>query len=268
MKPVQKSLATWSTFPWAAGLSARVQSLMHFFFQAEDGIRVYKVTGVQTCALPISDGARAPKPLKFLLLQGAEEFRLEFQGNITDFVEEERAAVRQFEAPDALRDCASEGALFMAEEFALEEAGRNGGAVQFDESAVAAVAQVVERAGDQLFARAGLAVDEDGGVRGRDGLNFLQDAAQGGALAHNLAEVVLRAHFFFEINFFLRELVLEFRKLLVGLGVFDGNRDLFRDLAQQFNVGCGKRFVAAPRNVQCAEGAIMGDERDRAEGFE
>src|SRR5256885_7012543 len=28
-----------------------------FFFQAEDGIRDYKVTGVQTCALPIS----APK---------------------------------------------------------------------------------------------------------------------------------------------------------------------------------------------------------------
>src|SRR5256885_5711328 len=35
-----------------------------FFFQAEDGIRDYKVTGVQTCALPISgtpaaDGPRA-----------------------------------------------------------------------------------------------------------------------------------------------------------------------------------------------------------------
>src|SRR5256885_12628844 len=27
-----------------------------FFFQAEDGIRYYKVTGVQTCALPISAG--------------------------------------------------------------------------------------------------------------------------------------------------------------------------------------------------------------------
>src|SRR6266446_10769441 len=26
----------------------------YFFFQAEDGIRDYKVTGVQTCALPIS----------------------------------------------------------------------------------------------------------------------------------------------------------------------------------------------------------------------
>src|SRR5256885_3224143 len=27
-----------------------------FFFQAEDGIRDYKVTGVQTCALPILNG--------------------------------------------------------------------------------------------------------------------------------------------------------------------------------------------------------------------
>src|SRR5256885_8986089 len=29
-----------------------------FFFQAEDGIRDYKVTGVQTCALPIFPGHR------------------------------------------------------------------------------------------------------------------------------------------------------------------------------------------------------------------
>src|SRR5256885_6220919 len=32
-----------------------------FFFQAEDGIRDYKVTGVQTCALPIS---RVPWPCR------------------------------------------------------------------------------------------------------------------------------------------------------------------------------------------------------------
>src|SRR5256885_3884712 len=30
-----------------------VSFLFFFFFQAEDGIRDYKVTGVQTCALPI-----------------------------------------------------------------------------------------------------------------------------------------------------------------------------------------------------------------------
>src|SRR2546426_12523883 len=33
---------------------SRVLSSRNFFFQAEDGIRYYKVTGVQTCALPIS----------------------------------------------------------------------------------------------------------------------------------------------------------------------------------------------------------------------
>src|SRR5687767_15379425 len=37
--------------------------MMHFFFQAEDGIRAKLVTGVQTCALPISGraGVRAPQ---------------------------------------------------------------------------------------------------------------------------------------------------------------------------------------------------------------
>src|SRR2546426_9383738 len=33
--------------------ACRISSFI-FFFQAEDGIRDYKVTGVQTCALPIS----------------------------------------------------------------------------------------------------------------------------------------------------------------------------------------------------------------------
>src|SRR5262249_58275709 len=32
---------------------------LFFFFQAEDGIRDWSVTGVQTCALPISTGPRS-----------------------------------------------------------------------------------------------------------------------------------------------------------------------------------------------------------------
>ena len=42
---------------------------------------------------------------------------------------------------------------------------------------------------------------------------------------------------------------IEFGKLVVGLSVFDGDRDLLRDLAEQFDVGSCKRFVAAPRDV-------------------
>src|SRR5687767_15940374 len=40
-----------------------------FFFQAEDGIRDKLVTGVQTCALPISEGQHAP--LRAAYLAGA-----------------------------------------------------------------------------------------------------------------------------------------------------------------------------------------------------
>src|SRR5256885_12866671 len=38
---------------WQQRSSTGSQNFLYFFFQAEDGIRDYKVTGVQTCALPI-----------------------------------------------------------------------------------------------------------------------------------------------------------------------------------------------------------------------
>src|SRR2546430_11399399 len=40
---------------FSSGLGA-VTTVLHFFFQAEDGIRDLTVTGVQTCALPILNG--------------------------------------------------------------------------------------------------------------------------------------------------------------------------------------------------------------------
>src|SRR5256885_12783699 len=43
-----------------------------FFFQAEDGIRDYKVTGVQTCALPISEAQSLPVDGYALLRLGPE----------------------------------------------------------------------------------------------------------------------------------------------------------------------------------------------------
>src|ERR1022692_238242 len=46
-----------------------------FFFQAEDGIRDYKVTGVQTCALPISvgpNGLWSSKPPSSQVMKMAE----------------------------------------------------------------------------------------------------------------------------------------------------------------------------------------------------
>src|ERR1022692_2947684 len=42
-------------------LPTRSAQFSYFFFQAEDGIRDYKVTGVQTCALPISVHTEPPE---------------------------------------------------------------------------------------------------------------------------------------------------------------------------------------------------------------
>src|SRR2546426_8324052 len=78
-------------------LSSAVQSdgvhvyfFFFFFFQAEDGIRDYKVTGVQTCALPISGLPAAAgdaallsvhsRALERLLDPGADVQRLRFAG--------------------------------------------------------------------------------------------------------------------------------------------------------------------------------------------
>src|SRR5690348_18032826 len=56
-------------------------SFFFFFFQAEDGIRDGRVTGVQTCALPISDltqkilnERRAGKYFADLLMGGSSSF--------------------------------------------------------------------------------------------------------------------------------------------------------------------------------------------------
>src|SRR5256885_11479304 len=50
------------TYWWIVRTCQTPIDFVIFFFQAEDGIRDYKVTGVQTCALPISLGAPHPRP--------------------------------------------------------------------------------------------------------------------------------------------------------------------------------------------------------------
>src|SRR5256885_11156840 len=47
------NLQRQTLFEESDALEALPKAVAAFFFQAEDGIRDYKVTGVQTCALPI-----------------------------------------------------------------------------------------------------------------------------------------------------------------------------------------------------------------------
>jgi hypothetical protein len=61
------------------------------------------------------DGPIAPNALEFLVLDGAEQLRLEFERHFADLVEKERSLMCQFEASDLLRHRSGEGALLVPE---------------------------------------------------------------------------------------------------------------------------------------------------------
>ncbi len=134
---------------------------------------------------------------------------MQFRRDVANLVEEERSPVRQFEAADLLGDGAGKSALLMAEQLALQEPGGDGRAVELDKGPLPAGAEVVQGPRDEFLARARLAKNEDGGVGGSDGLDLLQDVAEGGALPDDLPEVVLGADLLLQVDLLLVQLVLE-----------------------------------------------------------
>src|SRR5581483_9886160 len=119
-----------------------------------------------------------------LLLQEAEDLRLEPRREVADLVEEDRAAVRDLEEALLLRDGVREGALLVAEELALEELLRDRRAGDRHERTVRAPALVVDRLRDHVLADAALAGEEDRrGLARRDALHELVHLAHGGRLA-------------------------------------------------------------------------------------
>src|SRR2546430_674316 len=80
-----------------------------FFFQAEDGIRDLTVTGVQTCALPICQGAVRPSPL----LHSGSQRLISITGFLWDlvlFIIASSAALSRFlHTMSAVQGNASEG---------------------------------------------------------------------------------------------------------------------------------------------------------------
>src|SRR5580693_781511 len=65
-------------------------------------------------------GAVASQALELLFLKNAEELWLQFEGQIADFIEKQRAAVSRLKSSHRLSDGAREGTSLVTEEFALE----------------------------------------------------------------------------------------------------------------------------------------------------
>src|SRR6516165_10840387 len=103
-----------------------------------------------------------PDALERLLLEHAQHLGLGGQRHVADLVEEEGAAVALLELTDAAAVGAGEGALLVAEQLALQEALRDGRAVEGQKRRMSAGTVLVEGAGDEFLAAATLPGDEYG----------------------------------------------------------------------------------------------------------
>ena len=146
------------------------------------------------------DRLAAADGFKLLLLQHAEQFDLRLQRQVADFIEENGAAIRDFETPIAIRQRAGERSLHMAKQFALDQSGADGSAVHFHQRAVVPRAAVMDGAGHEFLARARLADDQHRRICGRNLINLLEQTHQRRTVPDDFAEVVLAADFLLEIT--------------------------------------------------------------------
>ena len=115
-------------------------------------------------------------------------------------VQKQSPAVGQLEFAPAGGGGAGEGALLVAEQLALQQLGRDGGAVYFDERTRGEGAGLVDVGGEQLLARAGLTDQEYPGVGAGGQGGLLGGALESGAgadhagrAAHQLAQALVLA---------------------------------------------------------------------------
>src|SRR4029077_959112 len=108
------------------------------------------------------DRLRASEPLELLLLEGAQQCGLEFQADVADLIQKQRASVRQLESTLSLDQGTGKGSLLMAKQFALQQPRRDRGAVDARIGAFAPRAEVVNRARNQFLSGACFSVKQDG----------------------------------------------------------------------------------------------------------
>ena len=190
------------------------------------------------------------------ILQHAQDLGLRVRAHGGDFVEEERAAVGDFEEALLGGDGGSERALDVAEERGLEQFRRHGAGVDGHERLVAARRIGVNGLGDELLAGAAFALDQNGGAAGRDLRDQVEDAQHDFAFADDVGEVVA-----------LLEGALELKVLFFGLVARDGGADVGQQLFVVPRLLDEVLSAGADGFDDIVDGAVGGDHDDRRLGL-
>jgi hypothetical protein len=109
----------------------------------------------------------AADALELLLLQYAQQLRLQIESHLRDFIEQKRTTMGSLERTWYAFDRTRKGAALVSEKSAFHESFGQCSAIQLDEWAVGAVTLMVNRAGDQLFAGARFALQQNSGTSWR-----------------------------------------------------------------------------------------------------
>ncbi len=124
------------------------------------------------------DRARAPDPLELALLEHAQDLGLHGQRHVADLVQEERALLRELEAAGPRPHRAGEGPPLVAEQLGLEQALRDGGAVDRHERPVLPGAEAVDSPRQDFLAGAALAPDQHRQIGGGGAMGHLHHALE------------------------------------------------------------------------------------------
>src|SRR5215469_12784391 len=98
---------------------------------------------------------------------------------------------------------------------------------------------------EQFLAGAGFALDEHGGVSGRDGFDLAEHLAKAGAFAHDVFKAVFEVDLLFEVLLLLGDAVAGLRDLAERDGVAHGHRDLVGELREHVGVLAGEGALRA-----------------------
>lgn len=122
-----------------------------------------------------------------LFLEESEEEALCGEGKVSDFVEEEGAAMGFFDDTGGVVVGTGEGAFGIAEKAGFEEWFADDVAVEGNEGFVGAFGEAVEEDSDGFFAGAAFAEDDDVVIAGADEFDFVFEGVDGGGGADELA---------------------------------------------------------------------------------
>src|SRR5262249_25427201 len=103
--------------------------------------------------------------IKRLFLQRSEQLALVVQPQVPDFIQKDRAMVRQLEVPAPVRRRSGKTAFGVTEQFTFKELWRDGGHVHCDKRLASSRAELVDSTSKQFFPSPWLAEQEDSQCR-------------------------------------------------------------------------------------------------------